>query len=315
MRVPAAPAMEMHRLDVERRGVLPFAVGSFATVGPLARADFPHLHSFYEIGLVTRGSATHVVDLERHDAAPPYLYAMVPGQVHHWEGARDVAGWLVLFDEDFLLPHPEDAEAVRALSARGGLRPGRTPAAELRRVLREMDHEYRTAGWGHAGVLSSLLHVFLLRAARTYQMHPRRVPQQRTPGEPRDAGGRPAELAVRFRDMLTEPGVRLRTVEEYARELGVSARHLHDAVKRGTGRTPGQLIRGRQVLEAKRLLAGTDLTVRQIASAAGFGDPAYFCRFFRRETGTTPGRFRAGWTAKSTTMPQNRPSPGVRRPA
>ena len=309
---PVAAGVELHRLDVERPGVLPFAVGSFAAVGPLARAGVPHRHSFYEVGLVTRGRATHVVDLERHDAAPPYLYAMVPGQVHHWEDARDVAGWLVLFDEDFLLPHPADAGALRTLSARGGLRPDRGSAAELRRVLREMDRERRTAGWGHADVLSSLLHVFLLRAVRVCRVAPRSAPQAAATAR---EGGRPAELAAHFAALVAREDLRLRTVETYARELGVSPSHLHDAVKRGTGRTPGQLIRARQVLEAKRLLVGTDLTVHQVASASGFADPAYFCRFFRRETGTTPGRFRAGWSAKSTTKPQDRPSPGTSRPA
>ncbi|OEU97266.1 hypothetical protein AN217_04555 [Streptomyces qinglanensis] len=46
------------------------------------------------------------------------------------------------------------------------------------------------------------------------------------------------------------------------------------------------------MLEAKRLLAGTAMTVRQVAHEVGFADPAYFCRFFRRETGASPGEFR-----------------------
>lgn len=303
----AGDALELHRLDVARPGVLPFAIGSFAGIGPLARADFPHRHTFYEIALVTHGHAVHVVDLERHDVTPPYLYAMVPGQVHHWQDARDIAGRLVLFDEDFLLPHPADADALRTLSARGGLRPGRAHTAELHSVLREMDREYRLADWGHAGVLSSLLHVFLLRAARACRAQPRAAAHPRGPAP---GGGRLAELAAQFRELVAEPGLTLRSVEEYARELGVSARHLHEAVKRGTGRTPGELIRAQQVLQAKRLLAGTDMTVRQVSTATGFTDPAYFCRFFRRETGTTPGRFRAGWAVKSTTKAQDRPSPG-----
>ncbi|MEF2524862.1 AraC family transcriptional regulator [Streptomyces sp. CS62] len=40
------------------------------------------------------------------------------------------------------------------------------------------------------------------------------------------------------------------------------------------------------------------MTVRQVAHQAGFTDPSYFCRFFRRETGLTPGGFRAGLAGK-----------------
>ncbi len=57
---------------------------------------------------------------------------------------------------------------------------------------------------------------------------------------------------------------------------------------------PGRLVRDARTQEAKRLLAKTDLTVRQVALRVGFDDPSYFCRFFRRETGLSPGDFRRG---------------------
>jgi AraC-like DNA-binding protein len=81
-------------------------------------------------------------------------------------------------------------------------------------------------------------------------------------------------------------------VRAAAAELGVTPGYLNEVVKAGTGRTPAQLLRQAQVLEAKRLLAATGLTVARIAHEVGFADPAYFCRFFRRETGLTPGTFR-----------------------
>ncbi|MFC7612733.1 helix-turn-helix transcriptional regulator [Actinokineospora soli] len=70
--------------------------------------------------------------------------------------------------------------------------------------------------------------------------------------------------------------------------------HLTQAVKAATGRPASQLVREARVHEAKRLLLRTELTVRQVAARVGFGDPAYFCRFFRRETGVSPGDFRRG---------------------
>jgi AraC-like DNA-binding protein len=82
------------------------------------------------------------------------------------------------------------------------------------------------------------------------------------------------------------------TVRAYAARLGVSTSHLTGAVKASTGEPPGRLIRRAQALEARRLLARTGLSVAQVAHALGFADPAYFCRFFRREVGLTPGRFR-----------------------
>ncbi|MCZ4120970.1 helix-turn-helix transcriptional regulator [Streptomyces sp. H39-S7] len=280
----AGEALELHRLQVAQVGVLPFAIGSFDTIGPLAKADFPHRHTFYEVALVTHGRGAHVVDLVRQDLDPPYLYAMVPGQVHYWQNGEDIAGWVLLFNEDFLLPYPGDAEVIRRLSARPRLRPDREEAARLQTLLVELDREYRQADRGHIGIISSYLHILLLRALR--------MPDPAAREEEAGAGGRAGELVDRFRLLIAQPGPRLHSVEECARELRVSTSYMHDAVKRGTGRTPGQLIRARQILEAKRLIASTSLTIRQVSAEVGFVDPAYFSRFFRRETGVSPGDFR-----------------------
>jgi len=43
---------------------------------------------------------------------------------------------------------------------------------------------------------------------------------------------------------------------------------------------------------ACRLLVGTDLSVKEIRRRAGYGDPAYFVKFFKRAYGATPARWR-----------------------
>jgi AraC family transcriptional activator of pobA len=45
-------------------------------------------------------------------------------------------------------------------------------------------------------------------------------------------------------------------------------------------------------LEAQRHLIYTSATIEMVAYELGFGDPGYFCRFFRRRTGMTPSEFR-----------------------
>jgi AraC-like DNA-binding protein len=54
-------------------------------------------------------------------------------------------------------------------------------------------------------------------------------------------------------------------------------------------------------------LAHTELSVRQVAARTGFPDPAYFSRFFRRETGTTPGDFRKHHSSHHQSIEAPRP--------
>jgi AraC family transcriptional activator of pobA len=58
------------------------------------------------------------------------------------------------------------------------------------------------------------------------------------------------------------------------------------------GRSASAEIHLRLVLEARRLLRYTDAPAFVIAQDLGFADPAYFGRFFRREAGVTPRRYR-----------------------
>ncbi|MEV4513276.1 helix-turn-helix domain-containing protein [Dactylosporangium sp. NPDC049525] len=266
-----------HELDVPDPAPLPFAIGSFDWFGPMARAGFPHRHTFHEIVYVTRGSGAHVVDLAEHRLRPPQLFAVAPGQVHHWRDVRGLDGWVVVFTDDALLQHPEDRHALAALAAGAGLRPTPHDAAGLESLLAVMAHEYTERPAGFATVLAALLHVLVVRALRI-------GPPPRTL--------RPAGVAERFGWLLTHDTGLAPTVRAYATRLGVSTSHLTEAVKASTGEPPGRLIRRAQALEARRLLARTGLSVAQVAHAVGFADPAYFCRFFRREVGVTPGRFR-----------------------
>ena len=82
------------------------------------------------------------------------------------------------------------------------------------------------------------------------------------------------------------------TVADYARHMGVSKDRLNSAVRRATGKPPLALVHGRLVNEAKGLLTGSGMQVAEIAYKLGFGDAAYFNRFFQRHAGMPPGRFR-----------------------
>ncbi|WP_201261042.1 AraC family transcriptional regulator [Embleya scabrispora] len=296
------PAVPLHRLEVPAPSVLPFAVGSFDSIGPLSRADFPHRHTFYEIAIVTGGRGTHVLDLVPRSVSPPQLFFIAPGQVHFWHRMQDLTGWVVLFNDDFLFAHPEDRDTVRDLSGCARLRPTPEAAPGLLGVVAELRREYAEQGVGFIPVLQAYLHVLILRAARLAVWDgpdSRQDARRSDPGQPDP--GPTAALAQRFARLLDgppDPDPVERTVGAYADRLGVSVGHLNHAVKTATGRTPGRIIRQAQVVEAKRLLAGSDLTVRQVADRVGFADPAYFCRFFRRETGSTPGEYRREINAK-----------------
>ena len=63
--------------------------------------------------------------------------------------------------------------------------------------------------------------------------------------------------------------------------------------RRHLGRSPQAEIRAVRLKRVKQLLVETDLTLDRVAELSGFAHPEYLSVSFRRDTGQTPGRYRA----------------------
>lgn len=116
-------------------------------------------------------------------------------------------------------------------------------------------------------------------------------------------GGAPQGLSERFILLAAQRVREHRPVEEYARDLKVSRDRLGSAVKRATGMSPRAYLHRLLLRDAQQLLADTGMPISQVAFRLGYADPAYFTRFFKRETGQNPGAFRRSHRRTSATEP------------
>ncbi|PKV13495.1 helix-turn-helix domain-containing protein [Xanthomonas prunicola] len=83
-------------------------------------------------------------------------------------------------------------------------------------------------------------------------------------------------------------------ISRYADHLGLTPGHLNALCQRLAGASALQLLHRRIMLEARRTLRYTSLSVQQVAESLGFFDAAYFSRYFARHAGCSPTRFRNG---------------------
>jgi AraC-like DNA-binding protein len=82
------------------------------------------------------------------------------------------------------------------------------------------------------------------------------------------------------------------TVAQIARQVGLSASHFTAVFRRYAGTAPLKYIIDRRMEKASSMLESTDLTLTHIASMAGYQDPLYFSRLYRKRVGCSPSEYR-----------------------
>ncbi|MDM1294354.1 helix-turn-helix transcriptional regulator [Sphingobacterium sp. N143] len=97
---------------------------------------------------------------------------------------------------------------------------------------------------------------------------------------------------IQFQELIDVYFREEKSIEFYAEKLHISASQLSKICRKYLQASPAQLIHQRCVLEAKRLLKSTDLSIKEIAYQLGFADAPYFTNFFKKNTGMNPSGFK-----------------------
>ncbi len=106
------------------------------------------------------------------------------------------------------------------------------------------------------------------------------------------------KIAAEILDYINQNSFEKMTVEDISKKFFYNPSYFSKVFKKCYGMSPATYIRERRIVEAKRLLVETDLSVAQIYESLGYIDKTQFYKNFKNSEGMTPGMFRK---AKKTT--------------
>lgn len=248
------------------------------------RVHQQHGHSFYHMVFFTKGSGSQTIDFSSYAVTPNQIYFMVPGQVHSWHFKPDADGYVIHFSEVFFRTFLLDHDYLDRFAFFNGNSKDQVmtvPAAgrhDLVTLLEKILEE--TAAQQTDMVRVLLLQLFLLVEKCCGTDGSKIIPQQK-------------QLVLRnFQQLINKHFRNIKLPREYAELLYITPNHLNALCQDLLGKTAGELIRDRILLEAKRMLTNPGMTVTQIAHELNFEDNSYFSRFFKKYAGVTPDEFR-----------------------
>lgn len=245
-----------------------------------------HAHAeLAQIFLVAAGSGSMLAEDSALPFKAPCLLLVPAGVVHGFRWEAESRGSVVTAAQSFVAELANVDPALSAVfQAPAVLSLEQAAAACAQGVITDLQRELGWSAAGHRAAVSAGLLSLLVLALRS-----------RGAAAPADDIGasRDAKMVARLRERI-EQRFRLREpAGAHAAALGVSLTTLRTACARVGAGSPIGMLDQRALLEAKRMLHYTPLSVAEIAYSLGFEDAAYFSRFFARHAGRSPRQYRA----------------------
>jgi len=258
------------------------------TSSSLRANNYKEYDQFIKILLLRAGSSIQI-DFKKYDLKKDALFFINVNQWYEITKVGSNDSYLIYYNRDFYCVEIHDKE----VSCDGILYNNvyEIPVIFLSRqhstmmvgIIKELITELNQDESSAEEMLRILLKEIIIKSTRIWK----------TSHELEDGQGKHDVEFLREFSQLVELNFRqYHAVSDYAEILNITPKALTKRINKYGKATPNDIIKDRIILEAKRLLAHSDLNVKEIAYQLGYDDPAYFNRLFTKVSDIAPAEFR-----------------------
>ncbi|BBP75340.1 transcriptional regulator [Pseudomonas sp. Ost2] len=244
----------------------------------------PHRHAdLCQLLFLNKGQAQVDIEGQRTTLRESAIQVVPPLCVHGFHFSENIDGYVLTLAAPLVAQLQQQLGSSPDALALAASYPAGRDRVYLNRLFSALQSEYAANQPARDMLLRSLVSVLLVWVSR-------QVIRRQAAGQLPERG---REYLSRFNGLVEAHFRQQPSVEQLAHKVGISVAHLNSTCREWAGQSALQMIHQRLLLEAKRNLIYTRMTINQVADDLGFADPAYFSRFFRRLTGLSPSAFRA----------------------
>lgn len=248
----------------------------------------PHRAGFYHILWFQSGSPTHLVDFIPVDIKPNSILFLSKDTVHRFDEKGNFDGKALLFTDNFFCKTEEDVKYLQHsalfydLFSVSQISAGDDQSV-IAQLFQQIEEELKNNKDSfQSDILRNALHNLLLQSERENLRYESKQIKKNAD----------FDCVILFKDSLEVHFKEQKQVSFFAGQLSITEKRLNRATKSILGKTAKQVIDERVLLEAKRILAHTSESIKEIGYFLGFEEPTNFVKFFRKHHHSTPTVFR-----------------------
>jgi AraC-like DNA-binding protein len=246
----------------------------------------PHKHSTYIAVLFTEGNGTHEIDFNTYEVRPGSIFLLTPGQVHCWNLSADIGGYVFFHSEAFyntsyLSKKIQDFPFFYLQTNYPVIYLKEEELFFIESLFKNINEEYQIDLPLKYQKLTSLIDLVYIQLSRAYQENDKVIDKQ------------PYHYArIKKLEKLIDENFKTKKLpKDYADLMNMTTRHLNRICQETLNCTTTDLILKRIMLEAKRMLIHSDVSVATAADYLGYEDYSYFIRLFKKQVGESPKKF------------------------
>lgn len=235
---------------------------------------------------ITEGNSILQIDFDEYIALENKIFFIEKYKVWNWIRINKLRGILVQFTDSFYnhiyTGNPKlksDQTLIGEIPPFIKMRVG--DKTEWKNLFDILSKEYTSAKNYSKEIICLALKVLILMYRRNPQLGVRIFESSQK-----------KHLLNDFRKIVNKRFYTLRTTKDYAHELNITPNYLNALCQEFFLKTVSEIIQERIILEAKRMLMHTSLSISEIAYKLGFNDNSYFGRYFKKVVGMSPKSFR-----------------------
>ena len=248
----------------------------------------PHRHTFYQVLYVKKGAGSHHIDFQEIEISSPQLFFLAPGQVHDLRFKNaEIEGFLINFDEYFYNAFLSKINFIDDFNFFN--RNGKVSSFDAVKCQKEIDEIFTKIKKAFAEKPHNYLDFLRIYLLELFD----NVDGFQEKSEEEKQYTHQQIIIIKFAKQLENHFQEAHYPKYYADRLAITANYLNVVCKNYTGKTAGEIIRERIILEAKRLLINSQLSISEISFQLHLEDNSYFTKFFKQNTGITPFQFRS----------------------